>query len=157
MEWYDWLLFLHVASAFILVAGVVLLVAVLLESRREGGGSFLLRRVSPLAEMLWNVGGVTVLVFGIWLALHGTPQDYDFFDGWIILAIVLWMIASAAGGPVTKAYRHARTGAAERGEGAVAAGAGPVAVADQRAVLLHTVMAVATAALLFVMIYKPGA
>lgn len=152
MEWYDWLLFLHVASAFILVAGVVLAIAILFEARREGGGSFLLRRVSPLAEMLWNIGGVTVLIFGIWLAIHGTPSDYDIFDGWIILAVVLWLIASAAGGPIVRVYRKARAGVATAGPDNAA-----VAVADQRMVLLHTVMAVAVAALLFVMIYKPGA
>jgi Predicted integral membrane protein (DUF2269) len=152
VDWYDWLLFLHVAAAFVLVTGVVLAVAVLLEARREGGGSFLLRRVSPLAELLWNVGGITVLVFGVWLAIHGTPQDYDILDGWIVAAIVLWLIASGAGGPIVKAYREARSRVGSAGPDNAT-----LAVASRRVLLLHAVLVVATAALLFVMIYKPGA
>ena len=151
MEWYDWLLFLHVAAAFMTVAGTFLLIAVLLESRKDGRVSLLVR-VSPLAEMLWNIGGITVLIFGIWLALKDTPQDYEIFDGWIVAAIVLWLIASAAGGPITRAYREARTAVAGRG-----GDAGTASAIDQRLVALHVVMAVAVTALLVVMIYKPGA
>jgi uncharacterized membrane protein len=145
VEWYDWLLFLHVAAATSLVAGVVLLTAILLEVRRGTAGSLLVR-ASSLAEMLWNVGGITVLIFGIWLAIHGTPENYDFFEGWIIAAIVLWVIASAVGGPLTKAYREARGAPGQ-----------PLTVPAERLTLLTAVMAVATLALLVVMIYKPGA
>jgi hypothetical protein len=151
MEWYDWLLFLHVTAAFLTVSGVFLLIAVLLDMRK-GGRASLLVRVSPLAEMLWNIGGITVLIFGIWLALHDTPQDYEIFDGWIIAAVVLWLIASAAGGPITQAYRQARMAVVQRG-----GDAGTASAIDQRIVVLHVVMAIAVAALLYVMIYKPGA
>jgi hypothetical protein len=142
------LLFLHLLAAFATVASIVVFVAVLLGTRRAGSAAeaLPLLRLSSVAALLWNVGGITVLIFGVWLALDAA--QYDILDGWILAAIVLWVIASAAGGPLTRGYRDA-LGAG--GEAALAS------VRTQRTVLLHAVMAVATLALLVVMIYKPGA
>ena len=83
---------------------------------------------------LWNVGGLGVLVFGIWLALN--VDGYELWDGWIVAAIVLWLIASGAGGRLSRGVREG--------------------VPDQARVLL-AVMALATFALLIDMIFKPGA
>ena len=130
MELYDWLLFLHVLAAFATVASVVLFGGLL---TAEAGHP--VARLSNLAGWLFNVGGLAVLVLGIWLALD--RDAYGLFDGWIITAIVLWVIASAAGGRITAGY--------SRGE------------AVARSVPLFSVMAVAVAALLVVMIFKPGA
>lgn len=142
------LLFLHLLAAFATVASIVMFVTVLIGARRARAttDALAIMRLSNVAAMLWNVGGLSVLVFGVWLALDA--DQYDILDGWILAAIVLWVVASAAGGPLTRAYRDALgTG----GEAALAE------VRSQRAVLLHAVMAVATLALLVVMIYKPGA
>ena len=82
---YDTLLFLHVLSAFLLGAAVVMLSAVAL-------GAVLAPRSLFLADRLWDVGGLGTLVFGIWLAIH--EDAYDLFDGWVLGAIVLWFVAT---------------------------------------------------------------
>ena len=58
----DALLFLHVLTAFMLVATVVIFTAV-------GLGAATSRRVLDLANVLWAVGGLGTLVLGIWLAI----------------------------------------------------------------------------------------
>ena len=142
------LLFLHLLAAFATVASIVLFLAILVASRRAraAADALPLLRLSGLAGILWNVGGITVLVFGIALAIQA--DAYDILDGWILAAIVLWVIASAAGGPLTRGYRTALSGS---GDLALAT------LRSQRTAVLHAVMALATLALLVVMIYKPGA
>jgi hypothetical protein len=127
---YEWLLFLHLLAAFLLVAGVVAYGVLVLGS----GGDAARRALGPPALALWNAGGLGVLVLGIALALE--VDSYELWDGWILAAIVLWIIASAAGGRLARGVR-------ER--------------APVRAQLLLAVMALATAALLIDMIFKPGA
>jgi hypothetical protein len=127
---YEWLLFLHVGAAFLLVAGLSAYGVLVL-----GGGSEAVRRaLAQPALALWNVGGLGVLVLGIWLALH--VDSYELWDGWIIAAIVLWLIASGAGGRLSVVLRDG----------------GP-----DRAGVQLAVMSVATLALLVDMIFKPGA
>ena len=128
---YEWLLFLHVLAAFLLVAGVAAY-GVLVLSGTEAAR----RALAPPGMALWNVGGLGTLVFGVWLALD--VDGYELWDAWIIAALVLWFIASGAGGRLS---RELREGTA----------------APDRARLLVGVMAVTTALLLVVMIYKPGA
>ena len=146
MSRYEVLLLIHLLSAFALVAGIVLFYTVLIGSRRAANFSEAvpLLRLSNLATILWNIGGMGVLIFGIWMAVD--LDEYEIFDGWIIAAIVLWLVASAAGGPLSRDYRTA----AEGGEGALAT------VRASRATILHAVMAGATLLLLIDMIYKPG-
>lgn len=142
------LLALHLLAAFATVTSIVMFIAVLVGARRARAttDALAVMRLSNVAALLWNVGGITVLIFGVWLALDA--DVYDILDGWILAAIVLWVVASAAGGPLTRGYREALgTG----GEAALAT------VRSQRTVILHVVMALATLALLVVMIYKPGA
>jgi hypothetical protein len=133
VDLYDWLLFLHVLSAFALVAATVCLGAVQL-----GGGEPVRRVLAAPAVALWNAGGLGVLVFGVWLALH--VDAYEVWDGWIIAAIVLWFVGSAAGGPLSRGARDPSA-----------------AVAPQRARLLLTVMSVSTLLILIDMVFKPGA
>ena len=133
MSLYETLLFLHVLLAFALVAGIVAYGYVVFgdDGRLRGvlGGP---------ALALWNVGGIGVLVFGIWLAIE--VDAYEIWDAWVIVAIVLWLVVSAAGGPLSKAVRDTGT--------ALDAG---------RARLLLAVMAAGTLLMLIDMIWKPGA
>ena len=130
MSLYEWLLFLHVVAAFLLAAGLAAYGVIVLGS----GGEATRRALEAPALALWNVGGLGVLVLGIWLALH--VDGYELWDGWIVAAIVLWLIASGAGGRLSRGVREG--------------------VPDQARVLL-AVMALATFALLIDMIFKPGA
>jgi hypothetical protein len=131
---YDWLLFLHVAAAFALVAGIFLYGVVLV----GGAGDVARRALAVPALALWNAGGVGVLVLGIALALE--VDTYAVWDGWIIAAIVLWFVASAAGGQLSRDVRDVRS---------------PLDIGGGRVRL--AVMALATLLLLVDMIYKPGA
>ena len=140
---YDTLLFLHLLAAFMSVAAVVMFGALLLTTNGARGETMPLLRLSRFAELLWNVGGLSVLVLGVWLAIY--LDGYDVLDGWVVAAIVLWLIASGAGARVAASYREALDAG---NEGAVHA---------QRAVVLHAVMAAAVLALLVDMIFKPGA
>jgi hypothetical protein len=125
---YEWLLFLHVLAAFLLVAGLSAYGVVVL------GGVGVRRLFVPPAAALWNSGGLGVLVFGIWLALN--VDGYELWDGWIIAAIVLWLVASGAGGQLERAVRAGTFDGARR---------------------QYAVMALASLALLIDMIFKPGA
>ena len=134
MSLYDWLLFLHLLAAFLLVAGLVAF-AVMVLGPSEAVVS---RTLAPAATALWNAGGLGVIVFGVWLALE--VDGYELWDGWIIAAIVLWLIASAAGGRLGAGVREGES--LQRVDGAR---------------VLLAVMALATLALLLDMIFKPGA
>jgi uncharacterized membrane protein len=134
---YDWLLFLHLLAAFLLVAGLVAYGVMVL----TGGGTTTAAARRVLAEpalALWNLGGVGVLVLGIALAIE--VDAYQLWDGWILAAILLWFVASGAGGTLSRGVRDE------------AAGRDPA-----RARVLFAVMAVATALLLVDMVFKPGA
>jgi hypothetical protein len=131
---YDWLLFLHVAAAFALVAGIVAYGAVIL-----GPAGDVARRVLAVPALaMWNAGGIGVLVLGIALAIE--VDTYEVWDGWILGAIVVWFVASAAGGPLSRDVRDEQK---------------PLDRGAARARL--AVMALATLLLLVDMFFKPGA
>ena len=71
MSRYDWLLFLHVLSAFAVVGAVVLFTIVIAASWNRELPSDVVRlfQVSRVGDVLIGVGSVGVLVFGIWLAI----------------------------------------------------------------------------------------
>jgi hypothetical protein len=85
---YDWLLFLHLIAAFLLVITAVTYSAVALGAT-TGGPAI------RVANACWNIGGLATLGLGIWLALY--VDGYEVWDGWIIGAIVLWFVAMGAG------------------------------------------------------------
>jgi hypothetical protein len=131
---YDTLLFLHILSAFFLGAGVVIYSAFVL-------GSPVNRPTRLVAEVLWGIGGLGTLVLGIWLAIY--VDGYQVWDGWIIAAIVLWMLATGSGQQTSMAFQPTGTDA-------------PIAV-DRRVVAAHWVRTLLVIALLVVMVWKPGA
>ena len=124
---YDWLLFLHLIAAVLLVVTVVTYTAVALGATTDGRTLF-------VADRCWDIGGLGTLVLGIWLALH--LDEYDFFDGWILGAIALWMVATGLG-------VQARIGAED--------------VSAERAPLMHWLRTLAVLGLLVLMVWKPGA
>ncbi len=135
---YDTLLLLHVLAAFALVATVVIFTAFALGAATDS-------RVLAVGNVLWAIGGLGTLVFGVWLALY--VKGYEIWDGWIITAIVLWAIGTELG-------RRAQAGyVAELGPGEGAAASRDA----QRAALMHWLRSLVILALLVVMIYKPGA
>jgi hypothetical protein len=124
---YDWLLFLHLLAAFMLAVTVVTYTAVALGAPAAGRTLF-------VADRCWDVGGLGTLLLGIWLALY--LDEYDFWDGWILGAIGLWVVATGLG-------VRARTGLEEG--------------SASRSALMHWLRTLAVLGLLVLMIWKPGA
>ena len=131
---YHELLFFHVLFAFFLFGAVVIYSAFVLGAPVEP-------RARMVAEILWGVGGLGTLALGIWLALY--LETYKIYDGWIIAAIVLWFLATGAGARTSRGVQPAADGRA-------------VAI-DSRAAAMHWLRTLLVAALLVVMVYKPGA
>jgi hypothetical protein len=110
---HDWLLFLHVLAAFILVAVEVLftfLIAWLWRTDLPAD----IARVSGLSKAgsaLVGVGAGGVLVFGIILAFEA--DSYAIWDPWIVAAFILWIAFGAIGRRVGEAYDAAGAKARE--------------------------------------------
>src|SRR4051794_11680997 len=111
---YHALLTIHVFAGFALAIGVVVYSAFVL-------GSPVNRGTRLVAEIMWGLGGLATLVFGVWLALY--LDAYKITDGWIIAAIVLWIAATGSGVKVSQAFQP-------RGDDS------PIAV-DGRVVMMH--------------------
>jgi hypothetical protein len=124
---YDTLLFLHLLAAFMLAVTVATYTAVALGAPASGRTLF-------VADRCWDVGGLGTLVLGIWLALD--LDQYEFWDGWVLGAIALWVVATGLG-------VRARIGAEE--------------LDARQATTMHWLRTVAIVGLLILMIWKPGA
>ena len=159
MSRYDWLLFLHVLSAFAVVGAVVLFTIVIAASWNRDLPSDVVRlfQVSRVGDVLIGVGSVGVLVFGIWLAID--VDGYELWDGWIIAAFVLWAAMAAAGSREGKIYNAAR----DRARALVREGNDApnqelqALIRDRRGLWLHVATIVIVVAFLIDMIFKPGA
>jgi hypothetical protein len=124
---YDTLLLLHLLAAFLLAVTVVSYTAVALGATAGGRTLF-------VADRCWDVGGLGTLALGIWLALY--LDQYDFWDGWILGAIGLWVIATGLGETVRKRLAEGETAAVTT---------------------MHWLRTLVVLGLLVLMIWKPGA
>jgi hypothetical protein len=131
---YHTLLFLHLIAAFLLAVTVVMYSAVALGATAGG-------RMLFVADRCWDLGGLGTLVLGIWLALN--LDEYDFFDGWILGAIVLWFLATGLGQMVQRRMATGETSAAT----------GETSAVDT----LHWLRTLVVIGLLVLMVWKPGA
>lgn len=125
------LLFLHVLAAFMLGSGVVMVSAMAL-------GASIGTTTLTIGTRLIEIGATAALVFGIWIALR--EDAYSITDGWIIGAIVLWIVGTATG---SISGRRVTEGDDPR-------------FADGGA-LMHWLSAAAVIGILVLMIWKPGA
>ena len=126
---YDWLLFFHLVAAFLLSVTAVTYSAVALGAAAGGRTLF-------VADRCWDVGGLGTLILGVWLALY--LDQYEIWDGWIIGAIVLWLVATGLGDSVRRRIGDAET-------------------IESRVALMHWLRTLAVVGLLVLMIWKPGA
>jgi hypothetical protein len=155
----DWILALHVLSAFAYVAGIVLFWVLVVAVRQADTpeGTIRLEPVVKVGNAAVGLGAGGTIVLGIWLAF--SVGGYDIWDGWIVAAIVLWLISAEIGRRTGAAYRLGMTKAQEL---QTAAQTGPSAelLALNRTstgVLLHTLTSVVVLLILIDMIWKPGA
>jgi hypothetical protein len=131
----DWIKALHILSAFALVGALTILWLGYLVLRSNGGATEALGRLFKLGSVAIGIGMAGTLVFGIWLSI--SLDGYEPWDGWVIAALVLWMLAGGLGD---------RAGRLSREPGGV-----------QRALVLHAVTTLAVVLILIDMIWKPGA
>jgi hypothetical protein len=124
---YDWLLFFHLLAAFLLFVTLVTYTAMAVGAVAGGRAVF-------VADRCWDVGGLGTLVLGIWLALY--LDEYDLFDGWILGAIGLWVIATGLGDTVRRRLAEGESAAVST---------------------MHWLRTLAVLGLLVLMVWKPGA
>jgi uncharacterized membrane protein len=155
----DWMLALHVLSAVAFVSGMVLFWILIVAVRRIDTPDETLR-LGPLAKIgnaAVGIGMGGTIVLGIWLAF--SVGGYDIWDGWILAALVLWLIAAELGRRTGAAYMEGPTKAQEL---AAAGQTGPNAelLAVNRTstgLLMHTMASVVVLLILIDMIWRPGA
>jgi uncharacterized membrane protein len=155
---YDWLLFFHVTGAFFLIGGIVIagiLNLVAIAKDRPPSQVASLYGLIRFAVPLIGAGLLLTLAIGLWLV---NEADYGYGEGWIVSAIVLWVLAGVLGNIDGKYQR--RTGELARR----LAAEGDMPSSELRA-RLRSPLALAISygsglmafAVLGIMIWKPGA
>jgi uncharacterized membrane protein len=150
------LVFLHLVSAFVFVAGVtaagILQITAL---RRERPSEIaLLLHTARTAVGFTIAGALGALVFGLALVGH---LDIGFGTTWIWAAILLWIVAMGLGGAGGRSARHARY-LAERlaREGDQPNEELRSLVAHRPSLLLSYAATAAIVAILVLMVWRPG-
>jgi hypothetical protein len=155
----EWLLALHVLSAFAYVAGVVLFWMLIVAVRKIDTPEATIR-MEPIVKVgnaAVGIGAVGTILLGIWLAF--ALDGYAIWDGWIIAALVLWAVAGAVGQRTGAVYMRGMTKAKELdAQGQRGANAELLALnRTSNGVLLHALTSVVVLLILLDMIFKPGA
>ena len=157
MDRYHWLLIFHVAGAFLVLGGAMLAGIFNVAALRRDRPSeiVVLYRLTQIAVRSITLGMFVALAFGIWLV-----ADLDFVkwsNAWVIIALVLWVVASALGG--IGGRREAETH--RLAEQLAAEGDAPspelrARLRDPLTLALSWGSGLAVIAILAVMIWKPG-
>ncbi len=159
MSFDDWILALHVLSAFAYVAGIILFWVLIVAVRKVDDPEGTLRMQLPamVGNAAVGIGAGGTIILGIWLAF--SIGGYDIWDFWILAAIVLWAIAGGVGQRTGKAYTAGVNKARElQSAGQRGANAELLALnRTQIGVRLHTVATIVVLLILIDMIWKPGA
>ena len=157
MSRYEWLLFLHVTGAFLVIGGAVMAGVFNFSALRSGRPSdvVLFFRFARLAVAAIGVGMVLTLGFGLWL-VHDV--GYGWGETWIVLALVLWVLSNALGGIGGKREKKVRE-LAERltAEGDVPNADLSARLRDPVLLALSWGSGIVVIAILALMIWKPGA
>jgi uncharacterized membrane protein len=155
----DWLLALHVLSAFAYVAGIVLFWILIVAVRKVDtpGGTIRMEPMVKVGNGAVGIGAGGTIVLGIWLAF--AVGSYAIWDGWIVAAIVLWVLSTAVGQRTGVEYTRGVTKAKEL-EAAGQTGPNADLLALNRTsngVVLHFLASLVVLLILLDMIFKPGA
>jgi uncharacterized membrane protein len=154
---YEWLLFLHVTGAFLVIGGAVMAGVFNFSALRSERPSevVLFFRFARLAVTAIGVGMVFTLVFGLWL-VHDV--GYGWGETWIVLALVLWVLSNALGGIGGNREKKVRE-LAERltAEGDIPSPELSARLRDPVWLALSWGSGIVVIAILALMIWKPGA
>jgi hypothetical protein len=159
MSFEDWIFAIHLLSAATLVGALVMswILTVALRSVETAGTTLSFNRVAMVGAAAIGVGLVGAIGFGIWLAI--LRDAFHPWDGWVIAAIILWCIATAA---IARAFAEYRK-PAEKARELIASGrTGPsneLAALNRSStgLLLRALASVAIVLIVIDMVYKPGA
>jgi hypothetical protein len=155
----DWMLALHVLSAFALVAGMILFWVLIVAVRRTDtpAGTLRMGPMTGVAGAAIGIGMGGTIALGVWLAF--SVGGYDIWDGWIVAAIVLWVVAAALGQRANTAYV---AGVKKAQELQAAGQTGPSAELlalnrTSRGLVLQVLVSIIVLLIVIDMIWKPGA
>lgn len=159
MSFQDWIFSFHLLFAAMLVGGLVMswIVVVALRSVDAAVETLSFNRVATVGTFAIVLGLLGTIALGIWVAIL-RPQFHP-WDGWVIGAIVLWGVATAA---VLRSFVEYRK-PAEKARGLIASGrpgASDELMALNRTstgLLLRALASAAVVLIVIDMIYKPGA
>ena len=159
MSFEDWIFAIHLLSAATLVGALVMswILIVGLRSVETADTTLSFSRVIMVGTAAIWVGLVGAIGFGIWLAI--LRDAFHVWDGWVIGAIVLWAIATAAIARSVREYRKP----ADKARELVASGqTGPNAELTalnrtSTGLLLRALASGAIVLIVIDMIWKPGA
>jgi hypothetical protein len=155
----DWMLALHVLSAFAFVGGIILFWALIVAVRRTDTPDATLRMgpVALLGNVAIGIGMGGTVLFGIWLAF--SVGDYDIWDPWIVAALVLWIVGAAVGRQTGEAYVAGVKKAQElRAAGREGPDSELLAInRTSSGLALHAASSAVVLLILIDMIWKPGA
>src|SRR4249919_4015822 len=98
------MLALHLVSAFAWVAGVIVFWVLIYTVRKTDSAEETIRMepIATVGNVAVGVGMFGTIVLGLWLAF--SIGGYDVWDGWIIAALVLWVVSAPLGQRTGKAY-----------------------------------------------------
>jgi hypothetical protein len=115
VDLYDWLLFLHVLSAFLAVGALTALWALVWSSRAAAPvvSADSVMRFGRTAGIVVGIGMMGAVIFGIWLAIE--VDGYELWDPWILASLVIWAIAGWAGVQSGKAFTSDAVGGRQAG------------------------------------------
>jgi uncharacterized membrane protein len=155
----DWMLALHVLSAFAVVAGIILFWVLIVAVRQTDTpeGTLRLGPLTRVADGAVGVGLGGTIVLGIWLAF--SVGGYDIWDGWIIAALLLWVLTTALGQRASAAYVPGVRKAIELQAGGHPGRSDELLALNRtsRGVLLHSLVSIVVLLIVIDMIWKPGA
>jgi hypothetical protein len=155
----DWILALHVLSAFAFVAGVIVFWVLIVAVRKTDtpDGTIRMEPIVKVGNAAVGIGAGGTIVLGIWLAF--SVGGYDIWDPWIIAAIVLWAATGAIGQRTGVEYNRGMEKAKElEAAGQTGPSADLLAInRTSRGLYLHTAASVVLLLILIDMIWKPGA
>jgi hypothetical protein len=151
------MLSLHLIAALAVASALVLYSALVVSGRRMASleQTRMLFRVAPVATPLIAAGSVLVLIFGVILAINGGPQDFEIWNAWVIIGIVLWALLGAIGqrtGAYYTAVQELAEGGGDGAEQEVLA-----RLREPTGALLHLATLGVFVLLLLDMIFKPWA
>ena len=159
MSFDDWMLSLHVLSAFAYVGGVVLFWVLVVAVRKTDTpeGTIRMEPVAKVGNVAVGIGAIGTIVLGIWLAFR--LDGYAIWDFWIIAALVLWAIGGAIGKRTGDEYLK---GQAKAKELEAAGQTGPSAELlalnrTQTGLIAQSLASLVLLLILVDMIFKPGA